>query len=50
MLAYFARYAPKALESKDWQTLARVHNGGPKGHTKKATLGYWAKVQKELGK
>jgi hypothetical protein len=50
MLAYFARYAPKALESKDWQTLARVHNGGPKGHTKKATLGYWAKVKKEMGK
>lgn len=50
MLAYFARYAPKALESKDWQTLARVHNGGPKGHTKKATLGYWAKVQKEMAK
>ena len=50
MLAYFARYAPKALESKDWETLARVHNGGPKGHTKKATLGYWAKVQKEMGK
>lgn len=50
MLAYFARYAPKALESKDWQTLARVHNGGPKGHTKKATLGYWAKVQKEMSK
>ena len=50
MLAYFARYAPKALESKDWETLARVHNGGPKGHTKKATIGYWAKVKKELGK
>lgn len=50
MLAYFARYAPKALEAKDWETLARVHNGGPKGHTKKATLGYWAKVQKEMGK
>ena len=50
MLAYFARYAPKALESKDWETLARVHNGGPKGHTKKATIGYWAKVKKELTK
>jgi hypothetical protein len=50
MLAYFARYAPKALESKDWETLARVHNGGPKGHTKKATLGYWSKVQKEMAK
>ena len=50
MLAYFARYAPKALESKDWETLARVHNGGPKGHTKKATISYWAKVKKEMGK
>jgi len=50
MLAYFARYAPKALESKDWETLARVHNGGPKGHTKKATLGYWTKVKKEMSK
>ena len=50
MLAYFARYAPKALESKDWETLARVHNGGPKGHTKKATEAYWAKVKKEMDK
>jgi len=50
MLAYFARYAPKALEAKDWETLARIHNGGPKGHTKKATLGYWAKVKKEMAK
>ena len=50
MLAYFARYAPKALEAKDWETLARIHNGGPKGHTKKATIGYWAKVKKEMAK
>lgn len=50
MLAYFARYAPKALESKDWQTLARVHNGGPKGASKKTTEAYWAKVQKEMSK
>lgn len=50
MLAYFARYAPKALESKDWQTLARVHNGGPKGASKKATEAYWAKVKKEMAK
>lgn len=50
MRAYFQRYAPKALAAGDWETLARVHNGGPKGHTKKATLGYWAKVQKEMSK
>lgn len=50
MLGYFARYASKALEAKDWETLARVHNGGPKGASKKATEGYWAKVKKEMAK
>ena len=44
VMAYWSRYAP----SWDAQTLARIHNGGPKGHVRKATLGYWAKVQKEL--
>lgn len=44
VVAYWKRYAP----SWDAQTLARIHNGGPKGHTKRATLGYWAKVQKAL--
>ena len=28
----------------------REDYGGPKGHTKKATIGYWAKVKKEMGK
>ena len=27
-----------------------LSHGGPKGHTKKATIGYWAKVKKEMGK
>ena len=48
MIAYWKRYCPKAFEAGDWETLARIHNGGPKGHTKKATLGYWVKVQKEM--
>lgn len=48
--AYMKRYAPKALESDDYETLARVHNGGPKGHKKKSTLRYWQKVSKELYK
>lgn len=43
--AYMARYAPKGASL---ETLARIHNGGPKGHQKEATLAYWAKVQKEL--
>lgn len=50
MMAYFRRYAREALGSGDWQTLARIHNGGPRGHKKKATLTYWRKVQKELNK
>ena len=44
VMAYWSRYA----KSWDSETLARIHNGGPKGHTKRATLGYWAKVQKAL--
>lgn len=44
MLAYWSRYA----KSWDAETLARVHNGGPKGARKAATLGYWAKVRAVL--
>jgi hypothetical protein len=44
ILAYWSRYAP----SWDAQTLARIHNGGPKGHVRKATLGYWGKVRAKL--
>ena len=44
ILAYWTRYAP----SWDAQTLSRVHNGGPKGHKRSATLGYWGKVQTAL--
>lgn len=48
MLDYWRRYCPGALASENWETLARVHNGGPKGHKKRATDGYWAKVKKEM--
>ena len=50
VVAYLLRYAKSAVESKDWQTLARVHNGGPKGATKAATRKYWVKVRRELAK
>jgi len=43
--AYLRRYAPK---NASMEVLARQHNGGPKGHRKNATLGYWAKVQAAL--
>lgn len=46
--AYLKRYAPTAVNKKDFQTLARIHNGGPRGHKNPATLGYWNKVQKNL--
>ena len=41
VLAYLTRYAP------DWslRTCARIHNGGPKGHRKPATLGYAKRVE-----
>ena len=48
--AYLKRYAPKAWAAGDCQTLARIHNGGPKGHKKGATVGYWVKIRKELRK
>ncbi len=36
VLAYLTRYAP------DWnvRTVARIHNGGPRGHKKAATVKY----------
>lgn len=48
MLAYWQRYCPEALRQKDFETLARVHNGGPTGHRKAATASYWARVRARL--
>jgi len=42
---YFRRYEPEALANGDFETLARLHNGGPNWRQKlAATDGYWAKV------
>jgi hypothetical protein len=49
MTAYLNRYAKAAIKSNDFETLARVWNGGPKGATKNATLPYWQRVRKQLG-
>ena len=46
--AYMQRYARKAWAAKDWETVARIHNGGPRGHKKKATEKYWQKVKEVL--
>lgn len=53
---YMSRYARCAVcrlrlgkgTLADVETIARIHNGGPKGASKKATLGYWAKVRREV--
>lgn len=42
---YLAMYAPPGA---DTETLARIWNGGPRGHLKPATLRYWNKVQEHL--
>ena len=49
-VAYWRRYCPKALAARDYEILARVHNGGPRGHKNKATQAYWRKVDREMSK
>ena len=45
MVDYFRRYEPEALARGDFETLARLHNSGPRWRQKlAATDGYWAKV------
>jgi len=45
MRAYWGRYCPDALRDFDFETLARIHNGGPAGARKVATAPYWNKVR-----
>jgi hypothetical protein len=42
--AYLQRYAPAAWAAGDVTTLARIHNGGPSGASKQATINYGARV------
>ena len=42
--SYLQRYARSAWDRGDVATLARIHNGGPMGHKKRATLRYAQKV------
>lgn len=44
MLRYWRRYCPASLEAGDWATLARVHNGGPRGAEKDSTNAYADRV------
>lgn len=50
--AYMDRYAGKSWNDKmtlaEAEKVARIWNGGPKGHTKETTKAYWRKVVKHL--
>jgi hypothetical protein len=46
--AYMQRYAPDAWRIGDAETIARIHNGGPRGAEKATTLGYWQRVRQRL--
>ena len=48
VVAYLMRYGRKFIADNDLQSLARIHNGGPKGYKAKATLKYWRKVEAAL--
>jgi len=45
MIGYWKRYARVALTAGNLETLARIHNGGPRGDRKAATVPYWRKVR-----
>jgi hypothetical protein len=40
-IQYWLRYCPWALEFGDYQTLARIHNGGPFFYENLKTTNYW---------
>ena len=42
------RWAKDAWHTRDAEIIARIHNGGPRGMKKQATLPYWRKVQSKL--
>ena len=43
--AYLKRHAPEAWAAGDVETLARVHNGGHRGHLKSSTKSYGVRVK-----
>ena len=48
--AYMDRYATESRlgQPPTYEDMARIHNGGPDGYKKNATISYWKKVQKVL--
>ena len=48
--AYMDRYANERRlgRTPTFEDIARIHNGGPNGHKKRATIKYWEKVLDRL--
>jgi hypothetical protein len=46
--AYLNRYGKRFIITRDYQSLARVHNGGPMGYKNPRTNKYWDKVKNFL--
>ena len=46
--AIMNKYAHRALETNNFETIARIHNGGPNGRHKKSTYAYWQRVKRQL--
>ena len=50
MRNYWRRYCLQSFVGMDFETLSRVHRGGPDGANKESTKAYWEKVQAALTK
>lgn len=48
VMAYWRRWCPQALAREDLETLARTHNGGPRGGHKRSTRAYWVRCRVAL--
>ncbi|MBL8722898.1 MAG: hypothetical protein JNK49_02580 [Planctomycetes bacterium] len=46
--AYMRRHAAAAWATGHAETIARIHNGGPRGVTNPKTDGYWRRVRERL--
>ena len=46
--AYMRRYIKAEWERLSAEQIARTHNGGPKGASRKSTIAYWKKVKSKL--
>jgi len=48
VIKYWLRYCPWALEFSDFETLARIHNGGPQFWQFLSTTHYWQRVRRSM--